>query len=90
MRINTSELPGGTVTGIDCPPATTCTTPSAGRSSRTAITRFGRAVQLRRSAAVVVADGYAIPVTVPPGNSLVFIRKPAPSAPPVVKVATFR
>ena len=38
----------------------------------------------------VVADGHAIPVTVPPGNSLVFIRKPAPSAPPVVKVATYR
>ena len=37
----------------------------------------------------VVADGHAIPVTVPPGNSLVFIRKPGPSAPPVVKMATF-
>ena len=38
----------------------------------------------------VVADGQTIPVSVPPGNSLVFIRKPAPSAPPVVKTATFR
>ena len=38
----------------------------------------------------VVAGGQTIPVTVPEGNSLVFIRKPAPSAPPVVKMATFQ
>ena len=51
------------------------------------------AVRLDRPADGVVqvmAGGQSIPVTVPPGNSLVFIRKTAPAAPPVVKTATFR
>ena len=51
------------------------------------------AVRLNRPAdgvVQVVAGGQTIPVTVPEGNSLVFIRKPAPSAPPVVKMATFQ
>ena len=38
----------------------------------------------------VVADGQRIQLAVPPGNTMVFIRKPGPSAYPVVKMATFR
>jgi hypothetical protein len=61
--------------------------------SWTALPKRVMAVRLDRPAdgvVQVVADGQTIPVTVPNGNSLVFIRKPAPSAPPVVKVATFQ
>ncbi len=61
--------------------------------SWTALPKRIMAVRLNRPADGVVqvlADGQAIPVTVPEGNSLVFIRKPAPLAPAVVKMATFR
>ncbi len=37
----------------------------------------------------VVADGQRIQIDVPPGNTMVFLRKPGPSAYPVVKMATF-
>ena len=69
------------------------TAAAADLRSWTALPKRVMAVRMDRPAdgsIQVVADGYAIPVTVPPGNSLVFVRKPAPSAPPVVKVATFR
>ena len=38
----------------------------------------------------VVADAQRIQLDSPAGNAIVFIRKPGPSAMPVVKVATFR
>jgi hypothetical protein len=38
----------------------------------------------------VVADGQRIQLSVPPGNTMVFIRKPGPTAYPVIKMATFR
>ena len=71
--------------------AASCT--AADIRSWTALPKRVMAVRLDRPAdgvVQVVAGGQTIPVTVPPGNSLVFIRKPAPSAPPVVKTATFR
>ena len=73
--------------------AWSATTTAADLRSWTALPKRVVAVRLDRPAdgvVQVVADGQTIPVTVPPGNSLVFIRKPAPSAPPVVKIATFR
>ncbi len=69
------------------------TSTAADLRSWTALPKRVMAVRIDRPAdgvVQVVADGRSIPVTVPPGNSLVFIRKPAPSAPPVVKMATFR
>ena len=69
------------------------TTTAADLRSWTALPKRVMAVRLDRPAdgvVQVVAGGQSIPVTVPPGNSLVFIRKTAPSAPPVVKMATFR
>ena len=69
------------------------TAAAADLRSWTALPKRVMAVRMDRPAdgnIQVVADGHAIPVAVPPGNSLVFIRKTAPSAPPVVKVATFR
>ena len=71
--------------------AASCT--AADIRSWTALPKRVMAVRLDRPAdgvVQVVAGGQTIPVTVPEGNSLVFIRKPAPSAPPVVKMATFR
>lgn len=71
--------------------AASCT--AADLRSWTALPKRVMAVRLDRpedGVLQVVADGQTIPVAVPPGNSLVFIRKPAPSAPPVVKTATFR
>lgn len=38
----------------------------------------------------VVADGQTIPLQLPAGNSMVFVRKTAPSAGPVVKSVTFQ
>ena len=37
----------------------------------------------------VVADGQRIQLAIPPGNTMVFIRKPGPTAKPVVKIAKF-
>ena len=71
--------------------AASCT--AADVRSWTALPKRVMAVRLDRPAdgvVQVVADGQSIPVTVPPGNSLVFIRKAAPSAVPSVKIATFR
>ena len=73
--------------------AWSATTTAADLRSWTALPKRVMAMRLDRPAdgvVQVVAGGQSIPVTVPPGNSLVFIRKPAPSAPPVVKTATFR
>ncbi len=71
--------------------AQSCT--AADVRSWTALPKRVMAVRLDRPAdgvVQVVADGQTIPVTVPPGNSLVFVRKAAPSAAPSVKIATFR
>ena len=71
--------------------AASCT--AADLRSWTALPKRVMAVRLDRPAngvVQVVAGSQTIPVTVPPGNSFVFIRKAAPSAPPSVKVATFR
>ena len=38
----------------------------------------------------IMADGQAFSIAVPEGNSLVFVRKPGPSATPAVKMATIR
>ena len=68
------------------------TSTAADLRSWTALPKRVMAVRLDRPAdgtIQVTADGQTIPLNVPPGNSLVFIRKPAPSAPPVVKMATF-
>lgn len=35
------------------------------------------------------ADGVNIPLSIQPGNSMIFVRKPGPQAAPVVKIATF-
>ena len=70
--------------------AASCT--AADLRSWTALPKRVMAVRLNRPAdgvVQVVADGQTIPVTVQPGNSLVFIRKAAPSAAPSVKIATF-
>ena len=37
----------------------------------------------------VLADSQRIQLTVPEGNTLVFLRKPSPQAMPVVKQVTF-
>ena len=69
------------------------TTTAADLRSWTALPKRVMAVRLDRPAdgtIQVIADGQPIPLTVPPGNSLVFIRKPGPSAPPVVKMVTFQ
>ena len=71
--------------------AASCT--AADLRSWTALPKRVMAVRLDRPAngvVQVVAGSQVIPVTVPPGNSLVFIRKAAPSAQPSVKVATYR
>ncbi len=68
------------------------TAAAADLRSWTALPKRVMAVRLDRPAdgtIQVVADGQAISLTVPPGNSLVFIRKPGPSAAPVVKMRTF-
>ena len=68
------------------------TAAAADLRSWTALPKRVMAVRLDRPAdgnVQVIADGQAIPLTVPPGNSLVFIRKPGPSAPPAVKMVTF-
>ena len=69
------------------------TSTAADLRSWTALPKHVMAVRLDRPAdgvVQVVADTQVIPVTVPEGNSLVFIRKAAPSASPSVKIATFR
>ncbi len=71
--------------------AASCT--AADLRSWTALPKRVMAVRLDRPAdgvVQVVAGSQTIPVTVPAGNSFVFVRKPAPSAPPVVKIATFQ
>ena len=50
------------------------------------VARVGRPADGRLE---VVADGQRIQLEVPAGNTMVFIRKPGPSAYPVVKIATF-
>ena len=61
--------------------------------SWTALPKRVMAVRFDRPADGVVqlvADGQIIPLTIPTGNSLVFIRKPAPLAQPVVKIVTYQ
>ena len=69
------------------------TTTAADLRSWTALPKTVKVARLDRPAdgkLEVVADGQRIQLSVPPGNSMVFLRKPGPSAYPVVKMATFR
>ena len=68
------------------------TTTAADLRSWTALPKSVKVARVSRPAdgrLQVVADGQAIQLEVPPGNTMVFIRKPGPSAYPVVKMATF-
>lgn len=68
-------------------------TTAADLRSWTALPKSVKAVRVDRPAdgrILVVADGQAVPLQLPPGNSMVFVRKPGPQAAPVVKIATFR
>ena len=61
--------------------------------SWTALPKTVKGVRIDRPAdgrVSIVADGQVIPLTVPEGNTLVFVRKPGPTAGPVVKMTTFR
>ena len=69
------------------------TTTAADLRSWTALPKVVMVARVSRPAdgrVVVVADGSAIEIALPAGNSIVFVRKPGPSARPVVKTATFR
>ena len=68
------------------------TTTAADLRSWTALPKTVKCVRVTRPAdgrLVLQADGQQVPLTVPPGNTMVFVRKPGPQAPPVVKMATF-
>ena len=68
------------------------TTTAADLRSWTALPKTVKVARVDRPAdgkLEVVADGQRIQLTVPPGNTMVFIRKPGPTAYPVVKMATF-
>ena len=69
------------------------TTTAADLRSWTALPKIVKMARVDRPAdgkLVVMADGQQIQLTIPPGNTMVFIRKPGPLAVPVVKMATFR
>jgi len=69
------------------------TTTAADLRSWTALPKTVKMVRVDRPAdgkLVVMAGGQQIQLTVPPGNTMVFIRKPGPLAVPVVKMATFQ
>ena len=69
------------------------TTTAADLRSWTALPKTVKVARVDRPAdgrLEVVADGQRIQLAVPPGNTMVFLRKPGPSAYPVVKMATFR
>ena len=68
------------------------TTTAADLRSWTALPKTVKVARVDRPAdgrLEVVADGQRIQLDVPPGNTMVFLRKPGPSAYPVVKMATF-
>jgi hypothetical protein len=68
------------------------TTTAADLRSWTALPKTVKVARVARPAdgkLEVVADGQRIPLSIPPGNTMVFIRKPGPTAYPVVKMATF-
>ena len=68
------------------------TTTAADLRSWTALPKSVKVARVSRPAdgrLQVMADGQAIQLEIPPGNTMVFIRKPGPSAYPVVKMATF-
>lgn len=67
-------------------------TTAADLRSWTALPKTVKVLRLDRPAdgrLYVMADGQQIQMDVPPGNTMVFIRKPGASAMPVVKMATF-
>ncbi len=69
------------------------TTTAADLRSWTTLPKTVRCVRLDRPAdgrLDVLADNQRIQLTVPEGNTLVFLRKPSPQAPPVVKQVTFQ
>ena len=68
------------------------TTTAADLRSWTALPKTVKVARVDRPAdgrLEVAADGQRIQLDVPAGNTMVFIRKPGPSAYPVVKMATF-
>ena len=68
------------------------TTTAADLRSWTALPKTVKVARVDRPAdgrLEVAADGQLIQLEVPAGNTMVFIRKPGPSAYPVVKMATF-
>ena len=68
------------------------TTTAADLRSWTALPKTVKVARVDRPAdgrLEVVADGQRIQLAVPAGNTMVFIRKPGPTAWPVVKMATF-
>ena len=69
------------------------TTTAADLRSWTALPKTVKVARVDRPAdgrLEVAADGQRIQLEVPPGNTMVFLRKPGPSAYPVVKMATFQ
>ena len=67
-------------------------TTAADLRSWTALPKSVKCVRIDRPAdgrIDVLADSQRIQLTVPPGNSMVFLRKPGPQAMPVVKQVTF-
>ena len=68
------------------------TTTAADLRSWTALPKTVKVARVDRPAdgkLEVTADGQRIQLTLPAGNSMVFVRKPGPFATPVVKIATF-
>lgn len=69
------------------------TTTAADLRSWTALPKTVKVARVNRpsdGSLEVVADGQRIHLSIPPGNTMVFIRKPGPTARPVVKMATFQ
>lgn len=69
------------------------TTTGADLRSWTALPKTVKVARVTRPAdgrIDVWADGQKIELTLEPGNTLVFIRKPSPQATPAVKQVTFR
>ena len=69
------------------------TTTAADLRSWTALPKTVKMARVDRPAdgrIVVMADDQRIELDVPPGNAMVFIRKPGVTAAPVVKMVAFR
>lgn len=72
--------------------ATAAATKGADLRSWTALPKSVKVARIDRPAdgrVTLAADGVSIPISVPAGNVMVFVRKPGPQAAPVVKIAAF-